>query len=766
MTNDNRRPWPLARALGLFCAAALALASPWILGFVTIPWDAKAHFYPQLVFLAKSLHAGDSPFWNPHVFAGSPQIADPQSLIFSPPYLLLALANAAPGMAAFDAVVFAALAAGGAGVLLIFRDRNWHPAAALVAALAFSFGASAAWRVQHVGQILSLSFLPLALWALMRALDRSSFRWGLLAGLLAGFMVLGRDQVALLGVWTLVFYVLVHVLRARPLWRSVKPLAGGFVSGLVTVAIPVAMTASLAAVSNRSSIDLDGAGRGSLHPASFFTLVSANLFGTDGPLKDFWGPPSPAWGPLDLFLARNMADVYMGALPAFALVVLVFTRGLWRERALRFFLVGLALAALYALGRYTPFYQLVYHVPGADLFRRPADATFLIGFFGAMVAGYALHRVLSDRPPPASRLRRFADFALLVAIFVAAGALASSKGQIEVAAPALRFAVLCFAAALLGLALSRRMALFPAMILLTGLTAADLALNNGPNESTALPPSMYDVLAPNSRSETIAFLKERITANAAPDRRDRVELTAIDFHWPNASMVHGLDNVLGYNPLRLKIFTDATHAGDHAALVDQRNWSPLFANYRSPLVDLLGLRWVALGAPAEQVDRAFKPGDLILLRAIEEGGKSIRVYENPRALPRVLLATEARKADFAALAAGGGWPDVDFRKTVLLEDAPPAAARAVGEEGKARILAYRNTEVVVEAEAPQGGGFLVLNDVWHPWWVAELDGKPAPLLRANVMFRAVAVPPGRHVVRFAFRPFSGLVRQAGAGPRG
>ena len=36
------------------------------------------------------VHAGQSPFWTPNVFAGWPQIADPQSLIFSPLHLLLA----------------------------------------------------------------------------------------------------------------------------------------------------------------------------------------------------------------------------------------------------------------------------------------------------------------------------------------------------------------------------------------------------------------------------------------------------------------------------------------------------------------------------------------------------------------------------------------------------------------------------------------------------------------------------------------------------
>ena len=97
-----------------------------------------------------------------------------------------------------DAVVFALLYAGGAGVILIFRDRGWHVAGALVAALAFSFGGSAASRIQHIGQIESLVFLPLALWLLARALERSSWRAGAGAGVFAALIVLGRDQVALI----------------------------------------------------------------------------------------------------------------------------------------------------------------------------------------------------------------------------------------------------------------------------------------------------------------------------------------------------------------------------------------------------------------------------------------------------------------------------------------------------------------------------------------------------------------------------------------
>ncbi len=60
------------------------------------------------------------------------------------------------------------------------------------------------------------------------------------------------------------------------------------------------------------------------------------------------------------------------------------------------------------------------------------------------------------------------------------------------------------------------------------------------------------------------------------------------------------------------------------------------------------------------------------------------------------------------------------------------------------------------------GGVLVLNDVWHPWWRATLDGAPVEILKANVIFRGVVVPAGRHTVRFTFHPFSGALAQLGA----
>src|SRR5262245_17468788 len=196
-------PLPLPATLGLFALAALVLAWPWLSGAVTIPWDAKSQFLPQVSFLAASLARGESPFWTPNVFAGWPQISDPQSLIFSPLHLLLAFVAPRPGFPAFDGLTSPPLTPAAAGLIPNFRDRGWHPAGALVAAIAFAFAGAASARLQHTGQVISLSYLPLALWMLARALEESSWRAGVAAGVLAALATIGRDQVALLVLYVL-----------------------------------------------------------------------------------------------------------------------------------------------------------------------------------------------------------------------------------------------------------------------------------------------------------------------------------------------------------------------------------------------------------------------------------------------------------------------------------------------------------------------------------------------------------------------------------
>lgn len=761
--------WPVASVFAIVAFSWFLLSWPWLSGVVTIPWDAKAHFHPQLQFLASAWHKGLSPFWAPFVFAGQPQIADPQSLIFSPSFALIAALNPTPDFRWSDGAVLGTLLAGALAIVVLFRDRDWHPAGAVVAALCFAFGAAAAWRIQHVGQVLSLGYFAITLVLVARALERGSLLYGFAAGLFAGFMVLGRDQVALIGVYVLAGLVISAIAMAKRPGRALKsslvPLIVGGIGAILVATLPILLTAFFAGESNRPAIDLAEAGKGSLHPAALLTGLFANLYGAAGPLDDFWGAPSPAWegrfGPLQLYLARNMSQLYLGLAP----MLLILWLGILRGALLRREIVALSMAALivlvFALGRYTPGFRLLFELPGISFYRRPADALFILGALLALLAGYLTHLVMSDDAPAMRRGHWLALAALMLGAVGLALWLAATVGRLHVAMVPLLTALLCGILSAGALVAARGLSLQgshrAAAIVLAAMLTVDLSVNNGPSESTALPAQMYDVLRADSTNETIALLKRETARTKAPDRRDRIELAGIDFHWPNASLVHELDNTLGYNPLRLGLYSKATGAEDHVALPDQRKFSPLMPGYRSLLADMLGLRFIATGVPAEQIDKALKPGDLVQIART----KDAYVYENPRALPRVLLVTSARKADFDAILASGQWPQgFDPRATVLLDRDPPPLPTGPAQPGSVAISDYGTTQVKLSVEAPHGG-FVVLNDVWHHWWQVDIDGKPAPMLRANVLFRAVMVPPGRSTVRFAFRPLEGLYTDIG-----
>jgi hypothetical protein len=375
--------------------------------------------------------------------------------------------------------------------------------------------------------------------------------------------------------------------------------------------------------------------------------------------------------------------------------------------------------------------------------------------FGAMLSiatGYLVHRFLTGTVPAARRWERAAEIFVAVALIGISVGLAIRVGTLQSTVLPILLGAGFIAAAIGVLILARRVAAHGALAaaaVLALFTIADLGWNNAPNESTGLKPSQYDALRLDTTDETVTLLKARLKAAAAPDRRDRVELIGVGYHWPNIGLIHDFDHLFGHNPLRLMNFERATAAPDTVAGADQRQFPPLMSSYRSTLEDLFGVRFIAIGVPVEQIDKTLKPGDLDFIART----KDAYVYENPRALPRVLLATQWRKADFDAMLRDGFWPDVDPRRTVLLEDAPADAPNGTA-DGAVRIASYRNTEIEIEADAP-GGGFVVLNDVWHPWWRASIDGKAADILKANVVFRAVVVPPGKHTVRFSFHPFAG-----------
>jgi hypothetical protein len=231
--------------------------------------------------------------------------------------------------------------------------------------------------------------------------------------------------------------------------------------------------------------------------------------------------------------------MYAGALVTVSLIVFGLLRGVIWAREVRFFTIAAAVVLLYALGRYSgAFYFMYEFMPGVSLFRRPADATFVFCALLAIIAGYVVHAWLSETVEPLNhRERRIALMIALGLVAIAVVLAIPAKASVVVIVPVV-MGLLFAGGAMAALDVARKMVspLTAAMVLAV-FSVADLGWNNGPNESTGLPPATYDEMRRDTANETIKLIKERL-ANASPDRRDRVELLGIAYHWPNLWLIH------------------------------------------------------------------------------------------------------------------------------------------------------------------------------------------------------------------------------------
>lgn len=129
-------------------------------------------------------------------------------------------------------------------------------------------------------------------------------------------------------------------------------------------------------------------------------------------------------------------------------------------------------------------------------------------------------------------------------------------------------------------------------------------------------------------------------------------------------------------------------------------------------------------------------------------------------------AVVARSIDDVAAALCAA--DVDLRRRVVLgpEGLPGPTAVEGGASARAAITLRRyepeRVEVDVEAAAPC---WLVLREAYDPDWQATVDGRPVTVARADLFFRAVPLPAGRHLVVLTYAPrwwWPGLLLLVGA----
>lgn len=745
--------------LGAIALIWLIAVSRWASSDSVVPWDSKNQFYAFFRFLAESLHAGTSISWNPYHYGGHPSIADPQSLIFSPPFLLWAWFDRAPSLWTFDLLVMAHLLAGGLAIGGLGWRRGWTVSASVIAASVFMLGGAASSRLNHTGIVLGYGLFPLAVLTMELALARRSVLLTLAFTATTATIVLGRNQVALL------LSVLLAALLVREIAMAPAPLRYlrsrlhliGLMAGLgaALTAVPVLLTLQLAALSNRPVATLASALESSLYPANLATLAVPNVFGSHETEFSYWGPNYTI---LPQVAATDDSFNYMfvGALPVLLLIWLGFAGGGLFKRGNRTLTTVLAVALLYSIGRYSPLFPWIFdYAPIVDFFRRPIDGVFIVGIAVAFLSGQLINDYVRRGLPRVHPLMTAIVVATCVVVLVSAVSVSSITGHAHRAANEILKALVLLGVlsfVLMRPTSERQRAMAAALV--AGITAVELVAWNAASRMNAEASSYYRVLEQASAEDAAALrlLREELDHRHAEGRRPRIEVVGLGGPWQNLAVVLGLEATNGYNPLRIGIYDRFVAPGEQTFAISQRHFPPTFSGYDCALARAIGLEYVVLDRPIEQVPQLRPPKLIQTLMA----GPTIWIYRLPEAEPRVRFSTRVQVADVDATLLNGDLlnPPVPDRVTVD-NDTPPRRRHpnTLGPAGAARITSWAPGRIAVDVDA-RSDGVLVLHDIYYPGWIAEVDGVKTPILRADVVFRAVEVAAGRHRVEFRFEPLA------------
>ncbi|SFR92713.1 membrane protein YfhO [Dyella sp. OK004] len=725
---------PGARLFGALLLIWLLLNLPVLAGIKVLPWDASDQFYPTVYFNAHSLRHGLAPWWNPHIYGGYPQIADPQGMLFSPLLMSWMMLPSSPGSTWFAWGVLLHVLMGGAAVLALLRQMGANPFGGLMGATVFMAGGVAASRLEHVPIVLAYGYAPVVLLALRHFLARPRWQRGLVFGLTAGAMLTQLVQLTYLlalmlaayGAAATVAHWRYYTPRDRRQWCTGMGLALllALAVGLPQLVLSLAFTV----LSNRAELPLAAAAPASLDLRAFLTLLNPNALHA---LRGTYAGPT----------SLVEAYLYIGVMPMLLLAGcgLAWRQPQQRRQMLFFGVVGL-IAILYMLGVNTPFYGWLYSwLPGIKQFRRPSDGAYLLNFSFAIVVGLSASHFKLESRCHLTWLLMVAAAWLLLASFAMRDA--HARWQTATLAASLFAIIALWRVRRSGITNAGR------ATWLLALLVVDYRCFNLNGVFNQAPDSVRAWM----RDDAAAFITDqtRAAGRLLPPRVEPVDTRP---YWDNLVALRGLHSTQGYNPLRYALYEQwygARESSNQAWPVTLYNTAP-----GSAMSALLGAEYLvrdttlksALWMPSTGYERVFT-------------GRHGEVWRNSRAYPRLLTPVEMRTSE--APPSPEVFASTDFNQTFWLtprdaQDRQLAEAQSSSCNQRLQLqdATTTPTSLTVRTRSEEGPGWLVVSELDFPGWHAQVDGAPLPIHRANGMFRAVCVPAGQHTLEFRFHPWA------------
>ncbi len=190
----------------------------------------------------------------------------------------------------------------------------------------------------------------------------------------------------------------------------------------------------------------------------------------------------------------------------------------------------------------------------------------------------------------------------------------------------------------------------------------------------------------------------------------------------NHLAIYRLQNAFGYHGAKIRAYQD---------LID-------VAGITNPFVlNFLNVKYII----SDKYDSIY--GNLVF-----NGTK--KVIFNPNYLPRAFFVNRYEVADPYIILVKMRNAEFNPREVVYLEDSLNVKIDPPFESSKVEIVEYQIQKIKLNVKAT-GNNLLFLSETWYPKWRCFIDGKEAPIYRANYVFRAIVVPLGEHEVVFIYK---------------
>lgn len=737
-----------------YALATLSLAWPALSGqFLVNPRsDQFIAGYAFREFAATTLRdTGSFPLWNPYLFGGMPYVAAMHGDIFYPTAFLRMLVGTDVGMTwGFIIHIFLA----GLFTYILLRALGLGFFGALIGGLAYMMSGNVAGLVSpgHDGKLFISALLPLALFFVVRGVrDGRQWAWGGLA-ITVGLGVLSPHP-QLLQYMLLVSGAMGLFLAFRK--QDAIPRAAA-VRRLGAASLAVIVGGAMGAIQYLPVREYVGwsprAGGKPWELATSYSMPPEEMV-------NFWVPQFS--GILDHYWGDNgihLHSEYLGV-AVILLAALAFARGRRADMSgLLWFFTGVtAVAMLWALGGYTPFYKLVYAVvPGTKFFRAPSTMLYVVSFGVAVLAAFGAERAAARAIP-----RRF--LVACAIIVVAIGLLGASGGltnlgvslgadqrQVAMAMAndaALRVGALrstlfgAFALACLFLLSSGRLGREAGAYLLAGIVAVDLWSIE--REYWQFSPGADVIYASN---EAIDYIKARPSPGRVLQYVTRPESGRDPFLTGDALMSHRIRTVLGYHGNELGRYRRLGGFDQGwSQIVNPNFWA--LENVRYILTDSEDLGVPSLKRVVGPVRDAY--------------GTAIYLFELPDANPAAWVAPAIVKAPDDDVLGTVLDPRFDVRRAALFDTSAAVtgvelAALPEPSPVTATVTRFDPGAIDVELDQPApAGAALLVSENYYPGWTAEVDGRPAVIGRADLTLIGVELPEGAKMatIRFTSAPY-------------